>query len=414
MFLGILQRLFGLASLALLVFAGYLIWSWAQWSRLSDHLVRILPPGALIDHASLHREDWRLWVAGALIALCVFGRWPMVLLLGRSGADSKRRLREPGWVLKTADGACLHVERDGPSAAPALIFVHGWALEGGMWWEAKRSLSLRYQVVTFDLAGLGKSTGPSDKRYSLERYADNLKEIVDQTGDGPVVLVGHSIGGMIVQTFCRRHPETLGVKVRGIVLENTSYKDPSQTSALGRLLYAVKPLMIAGMHLNIWLDPVFRLLNWQGYLSGSTHLAMRIGGFGTTPTRAQLEQVAFDVSRSAPAVQAKGNLAMFRWSVEDDLHDLAIPALVFMGGRDLVTRASAGDHIVALLPKAVGHSVDRAGHMGPVEFADEYNNIIERFADKVLARRPPGASRSNKSLPQQREPAFSQSGPQNT
>src|SRR4051812_42771123 len=47
--------------------------------------------------------------------------------------------------------------------------------------------------------------------------------------NGPVILVGHSIGGMINLTFSRRHPELLGSKVRGIVEMNSTYTNPTST-----------------------------------------------------------------------------------------------------------------------------------------------------------------------------------------
>jgi pimeloyl-ACP methyl ester carboxylesterase len=373
MLLQLLQRLLALVSLAILAVGGYLLWTW--WD-LRD----AVQAGRLVDHDF----DWRLWLGGALLAWSLLGRFPIVWLLGRRGDDRERLTRLPGESLETSTGACLNVETTGPADAPALIFVHGWGMDASVWWDARAHLSDRYRLITFDLAGLGRSRGPRHGRYSLEGFADDLLDVVGRVAPKKAILVGHSIGGMILQTFCRRHPEALGREVLGLVLENTSYTDPSRTTVLGGALAALKPVLRPLMWLDVALSPVLWLMNWQSYLSGSTHVAMRVGGFGTQPTRAQLEQVSLLATRNSPAVQAKGNLAMMAWDATGDLPRIHAPSLVFIGGRDLVTVAAAGETIAARAPGARADRQPRAGHMGPLELADAYNGAIERFADEVF------------------------------
>jgi pimeloyl-ACP methyl ester carboxylesterase len=394
MLLSILQRVFALASLAILAFGGYLVWSW--WE-----LQQILGPdrGVTVDN-----QDWRLWVGGALVAWSLLGRLPLSLLLGRREEDRERLRRNPATALETPTGAKLHLESAGPADAPALVFVHGWGLDAGVWWEARRMLSDRYQVLTYDLAGLGKSTQFADRKVSLEKFADDLLEVVGQAHPRKVILVGHSIGGMIIQTFCRRYPETLNRQVLGVVLENTTHTDPSRTTILGEGLHALKPLLKVAMRLDIPLQPVAWAMNWQSYLSGATHLAMRLGGFGTEPTKAQLEQVARAVTRNPPAVQAKGNLAMMRWSATEDLPAIRVPALVFIGGKDIVTVPAAGETIARRLPQARPMYMEEAGHLGPLELAEEYNAAIAAFADEVFTRGARSADAAETEPPFDRSP----------
>ena len=376
MLLALFQRLAALASLALLAIGGWFVWSWWRLREILDPL-----PGELIES-----QDWRLWTGGALIAWSFLGRIPVGLLLGRADDDRERLRRLPGETLETPDGARLHVERSGPPDAPVLIFVHGWGLDAGVWWEARQMLADRYQVVTYDLAGLGRSKQPRDGKISLDRFADDLMALVSTACPRKVILVGHSIGGMTVQTFCRRYPETLGRQVLGVVLENTTHTDPMRTTVLGEALHAMEPVVKPLMRLDVWLQPLAWLMNWQSYLSGSTHLAMRFGGFGTTPTKAQLEQVSRAVTRNSPAVQAKGNIAMMEWDVTDALPEMRIPALLFIGGSDIVTVPAAGETIARRMPQARPVHLEEAGHLGPLELAEDYNRAIARFADEVFTR----------------------------
>jgi pimeloyl-ACP methyl ester carboxylesterase len=383
MLLQIFQRLIALVSLAVLVAGGYLLWSW--WD-----IHQALEAGRAFGPD----PEWRLWLGGALLALSFLGRIPWIWLLSRGGEDAQRLRRSPGAAVRTPNGAVLHVEEHGPADAPALVFVHGWGMDGSVWWDARRALANRFRIIIFDLAGLGRSKGPPDGRYSLDRFAEDLGAVLDQAAPRQAILVGHSIGGMILQTFARQRPDALGGQVMALVLENTSHTDPSGTTILGRPLQAMKPVLELLMRLDVVLFPLVWLMNWQSYLSGSTHVAMRVGGFGTRPTRAQLEQVARLATRNSPAVQAKGNLAMMHWDATPDLRRLRIPTLVFIGGRDLVTVAQAGETIVAEAPQARPERQARAGHMGPLELSDAYNEAIADFADQIFTRGAAWADRA--------------------
>jgi pimeloyl-ACP methyl ester carboxylesterase len=377
-FLGLLHRLFAFLSIVLLVAAAYFLWSWADWR---DALGAGLAPWR--DTTS---QDWRLYVALGVLAWSLLGAIPMRLLLGRAAGSGHRLERAPGSAVTTADGSILHVERDGPPDAPVLVFTHGWGMDATTWIDARRRLAERYHLIFWDLPGLGRSKGPRDGKYTLDGFADALAAIVELAGRRQVILVGHSIGGMIIQTFARRHPARMGDQVRAVVLEHTTHTNPLQTTFLSSILRPLQPFLETLMRLDVWLSPLVWLMNWQSYLSGSTHLAMRLSGFGVRPPRDLLEQVSLLATRNSPAVQAKGNLAMMRWDATGDLQHLSAPTLVFTGGRDLVTRATAGETIARRAPAARLHHVEVAGHMGPQECADLYNAVITKFADDVFTQ----------------------------
>ncbi len=96
-----------------------------------------------------------------------------------------------------------------------------------------------------DLAGIGRTPRERTAVIFLSRKWPRLGGCSDQCTQGPVVLVGHSIGGMIQQTFCRLFPETTSSKSQGIVFVHTTYTNPTHTvmgslwSSLGRVLFFV-------------------------------------------------------------------------------------------------------------------------------------------------------------------------------
>ncbi|MFN3930311.1 MAG: alpha/beta fold hydrolase [Brevundimonas sp.] len=365
-----LQRLFSFVSLAILGLAGWLLWRWYDAWHVAETLGLEEPSRA------------PLWWGAGLLAFSLLGRFPVLMLLGRGGATSPPR-RAGGREVVGADGAVLNVELEGTADGPILLFTHGWALSARIWAEARAELGGRFGLAFWDLPGLGRSGRPP-AGYSIEGFAEDLHAVIDSLpADRPLILVGHSIGGMTVQTFCARHPELLNNRVAAIVLENTTHTNPLETMLFSRVLKPMQPVIEVMSKVSTVVSPVIWLVNWQSWLSGATHLATRIAGFGARPTREQLDRTALLITKSSPAVQARGNLAMIHWSITGDLPLIDVPALVFAGGRDLITKDHAGETIAAALPQGRLVRVEDAGHMGPVEKSAFYNEQIEDFAGFV-------------------------------
>lgn len=378
----LLLRLFSIGSLAIFAVAVWLLWRWYDAWHVAETLGLAEP------------SNGPLWWGAGLMAFSLLGRLPVLALLGRGGGAAPVR-RADGVEVLGADGADLHVEIEGAATGPILLFTHGWGLSARIWAEARADLGARFGLVFWDLPGLGRSARPL-AGYSIEGFSEDLHAVIDSLPeDRPIILVGHSIGGMTVQTFCARHPELLKRRVAAIVLENTTHANPLETMVFSRVLRPLQPVIELVLKLDTVLSPALWVMNWQAWLSGSTHAAARLAGFGARPTREQLDRTARLITLNSPAVQARGNLAMLRWSITDDLPRIDVPALVFVGGRDLITRDHAGETIAAALPQARLVRVEDAGHMGPVEKAAFYNEQIADFVGFVhlLRSRVPAPSR---------------------
>jgi pimeloyl-ACP methyl ester carboxylesterase len=357
-------------SLAILVAGGYLAWSWYDGAWLLDEAGR----------AYQVREDWRLWTAIGLLAWSFLGRLVLLPLLARPDKDPTQPRRVVGTTLESPTGSKLHVEMEGPEDAAPIILTHGWGLDATIWFYLRRELSQRYRVIAWDLPGLGKSTG----FVSLTDFAADLESLLALTGGRKPILIGHSIGGMTIQTLVREHPD-ISSKIAGVVLLNTTYTDPLETMILSPLAKALRwPLLEPAMRLAIWLQPLAWISAWQSYLSGSAHLANRIG-FSSQVTRSQLEHTTLLATRNPPGAQAKGNLAMFRWDATGALQALSVPALIIAGDRDLVTKCEASQSLADAAPESQLVVVPKANHMGFLEQAGDYNRHIAEFCGRVLA-----------------------------
>jgi 3-oxoadipate enol-lactonase len=100
--------------------------------------------------------------------------------------------------------------------APTLLLLHGWTGTADQQWAAAyAALGERYRAVDHRGHGLGVH---DDQPFTLEDCADDAAALVECVVGGPVVVVGHSMGGAVAQLFWRRHPHLVG----GLVLCSTA------------------------------------------------------------------------------------------------------------------------------------------------------------------------------------------------
>lgn len=364
-----------LVSLAILALAGYLLWSWYDGYLIRD------AAGVL----RRERETWRLWTSLGLLAWSFLGRSVMPLLLTRPDKRRTRAERGQGEMIASPTGSFLYVESHGPVGAPRIIFTHGWGMDSTFWNYAKQDLGDRFRLVFWDLPGLGQSKLASGQAVSLSAFATDLAHLIETTGSRPAVLVGHSIGGITIQTLLRDRPQ-LQSRLAGVVLLNTTYTNPLKTMIMSGLLQALqRPLLEPMMKLTVALQPLAWVSKWQSYMSGSAHLAQRLG-YGRFVTRSQLEHTTLLATRNPPAVLARGDLAMFHWDAAGVMARSRVPSLVVGGDKDIVTKLEASRVIAGESDMAQLHVVEGVNHMGPMERADLYNQMIGDFALGVQPR----------------------------
>ncbi len=129
------------------------------------------------------------------------------------------------------DGASTFVEEFGPESPTGVVFVHGSALRTDLWHYQMDSLAHRH-LVMYDMRGHGLSERGTEK-FTIETLADDLLEVLDETGLEEAVIVGHSVGGMVALDFAIRNRALLGDRIKGLALLNTTYGPAVETLAGG-------------------------------------------------------------------------------------------------------------------------------------------------------------------------------------
>jgi pimeloyl-ACP methyl ester carboxylesterase len=108
-------------------------------------------------------------------------------------------------IAKSDDGVPIHYQVQG-QGEPALVFVHGWAIDSRYWDAQVPEFARTHRVVTLDLAGHGRS-GRGRKDWSVAAFGQDVRAVVEALSLKKVVLVGHSMSGNVILEAAKAMPE---------------------------------------------------------------------------------------------------------------------------------------------------------------------------------------------------------------
>jgi pimeloyl-ACP methyl ester carboxylesterase len=156
-------------------------------------------------------------------------------------------------TVTTDDGVPLHVEVDGDPDAPlTVVFSHGFTARLVEWELQRAAIRDRARLVLWDQRGHGRSGWTKLTKATIDRTGRDLGEVLDATTpSGPVVLAGHSMGGMSILALARQRPELFGDRVVGVFLLATSAGGLVETGPLGYVIKLVRWLHLLPLYLRM-------------------------------------------------------------------------------------------------------------------------------------------------------------------
>ncbi len=128
-------------------------------------------------------------------------------------------------VKQDYQGICFATEQT--DARPWLVLVHGLGMHQDMWQWQIPALSGEYRILIYDLYGHGQSK-PGPKSPSLTQFSQQLMILLDYLKIQTCIMIGFSLGGMIVRHFALHHQERL----HALIILNSPYRRSKEAQAL--------------------------------------------------------------------------------------------------------------------------------------------------------------------------------------
>jgi len=300
-----------------------------------------------------------------------------------------------GRTVLADDGVPLHVEVDGPDdGRPTIVFVHGFTLSMDCWHFQRRDLDDIGRRVYYDQRSHGASGRSPREHATIDQLGKDLYTVLQAVAPrGPIVLVGHSMGGMTLLALAEQHPELFagssrpGGRIAGVALVGTAAGAFAETifgipGLVGRALRPVAPGAIRLMNQRAQLIE-------QGRKAGSDVaflLTRRLSYGGDVPP----SLVAF-MERMVAATPVEVMTEFFdTFLTHDKLEALSVladvPTLILCGEEDKLTPVRNSHVMAEALPDAELVVVPGAGHMVMLERPSVVTGAIRRLLERVEDR----------------------------
>ena len=101
----------------------------------------------------------------------------------------------------------LHIKSSSVGSGRTIIFVHGWTCDSSSWDGQVPAFAKDYRVITLDLPGHGQTGAPADGKLSMPLFAEAVEAVRKEAGADKVVLVGHSMGVVVIRQYALMHPD---------------------------------------------------------------------------------------------------------------------------------------------------------------------------------------------------------------
>ena len=233
-----------------------------------------------------------------------------------------------------------------------LVFVHGFPLNRGTWSKQVDAFKTSRRVIAPDLRGLGESEASAGP-VTMSRFAEDLYELLKHLGTGPVILVGHSMGGYVALAFAKAYSQTL----QGLVLVGTKAGADTPEAAAARRATAEK-VRAAGASV------VVNAMAPKMLSASNTDVAMAaaVRGF-MAPSKPEGIIGALLGMAERPDAGA--------W-----LGKIRVPTLVISGTDDTIIPPSESGMLAKAIPGAQLKFIPGAGHLVAFEQAEAFNTAL--------------------------------------
>lgn len=262
----------------------------------------------------------------------------------------------------TRDGRFAY-EAAGDADAIPLIFLHGIGGAARAWRQQLATFGNQFRAIAWDMPGYGGSAPLVS--VSITALAEVLQQFIEQIGATRPILVGHSIGGMVVQKWLVQFPKL----ARAVVLAQTS-------PAFGKADGDWQKSFIAAR-----LGPLDR---GETMKSLAPSLVKELVGDNPDPKGMEL---ARECMASVPEASYRAMmLALIGFDQRSTLKDISVPTLLLSGSRDNNAPAQMMAKTATYIAAADYVELTGVGHLANLERPDAFNEALGRFLNSLATK----------------------------
>ena len=258
------------------------------------------------------------------------------------------------------NGVRLYYERHDDSGEP-LVFVHGYTGDISDWKFPLAEFSPDYRILVMDLRGHGRSEAPSDRAaYSIVQMAADVEALVNEVGFQRYHLVGHSMGGAIVQEIALRTPQSL----LSLTLEDTASKFGVDTG---------------NDEMTEWRKKRYALAMSEGLAAAA---ALPMPNPPPHMPAERLEEVERRLARLSLDTFVGAMVGLLEWEgTEARAAAISAPTLIIYGDIDSPSIIAPSRRLAETIPNATVAVIPESGHSPQWERPDLFNKALRRHLE---------------------------------
>ncbi len=250
--------------------------------------------------------------------------------------------------------------RDTGGSQPPVVFIHGFPFNSSMWDGQIDALAGRFRTIAYDVRGHGVSD-PGDGIFTIDSHVDDLFGLLDLLQPGPVISVGLSMGGYILQRALEREP----ARFRAVILADTRNDSDSNDARLKRA-ENIKNVRARGS---------------AAFADGFIPNVIAPASAGRADLTAKIREMITTID---PRHIAGTLLALAsRPDTSQSLSRLGVPALFVVGAYDKTSPPEFMEKMHESVPGSSYAVIPDAGHLSNMENPGAFNTALLTFLDRL-------------------------------
>jgi sigma-B regulation protein RsbQ len=253
----------------------------------------------------------------------------------------------------------IHISGNGTQP---MLFAHGFGCDQNMWRYLTPAFYQDYKIILFDYVGAGKSdlSAYNPERYSsLEGYAQDVIEIIQELKLKDVIFVGHSVSSMIGLLAAIKHPEYFDrlvmVGPSPCYINDKDYKGGFERKDIEGLFDTME----------------------KNYIGWANFLAPAIMGHADRPELGK--ELTESFCSTDPVIARQFAEATFFSDNRKDLSKNKIPSLLLQCSEDIIAPTEVGEYLAKNLPNSTLKVMKATGHCPHMSEPEETISLMKKY-----------------------------------